>query len=138
MLAPGGGGRYGVHQAHDAEGNILEWDSGKDDFDGAPAYVEGEEGVYKEATITIFRGNIQASCTEAGCGNSKGIGVKLSAEESMAGTFSHESHHNTNKEFIQDLKNRREGKPDKNIGAHDNIRPKKHKVWKEMDQANKN
>ena len=103
-----------------------------------PAYVEGQEGVYKEATITIFIGNIEGSGKlDDNYGNAEFEGIKLSKDEATAATFSHETNHDTDKEFIQDLKNKREGKPNKNIGAHDNIHPKENKVWEEMDKSNK-
>ncbi len=110
-------GLYGLHQAHDADGNALNWNSEKGDFDGTPAYVEGEEGVYKEATITVFEGNI-----EEGGGNGKYYGYDdISTEQEIGHTFGHESNHDSDSEFIQDLRNRREGKPNKGVDAHDNI-----------------
>ena len=123
-------GLLGQHQAHDKDGNVLEWDSEKGDFNGTPAYVE--DGVYKEATITIFKGNIE----ESG-GNAKYYGFDITNEQEIANTFQHECNHDTDKEFIQDLKNKREEKPNKGIDPHKNIYPQEQKVYKEMDKHNK-
>jgi RHS repeat-associated protein len=124
-----GNGLLGLHQAHDENGKALKWDSKKGDFDGKPAYVKGEEGVYKEATITVFKGNIEES------GGNGPAGITLSQE--MANTFQHEANHDTDKEFIIDLKNKREGKPNKGMDAHDNITPQENKVYEEMQNSNK-
>ena len=124
-------GLYGLHQAHDADGNALNWNSKKGDFDGTPAYVEGEEGVYKEATITVFEGNI-----EEGGGNGKYYGYDdISTEQEIGHTFGHESNHDSDSEFIQDLRNKRDGKPNKGIDAHDNIDDVG--MYKEIHQNNK-
>ena len=120
--------KYGTHKAHDSKGKPLNWDNEKNDFDGKPAYVE--EGVYKEATIIIYKGNLIA-----GGGNKEdheAAGVKLTLEQLIAGVFAHETAHNTDKEFISDLRNRREGKPDKDIDAHDNITPLEQKIYGEI------
>ncbi|MBA3986167.1 MAG: RHS repeat-associated core domain-containing protein [Flavobacteriales bacterium] len=122
----------GIHQAHDESGNALKWNEETGDFDGTPAYIEGEKGVYKEATITIFKGNIEESETKR-----INSGLNITNEQEVANTFQHESHHNTDKEFIQDLRNKREGKPYKGIDAHDNVHPQEEKVYNEMEKSNK-
>ncbi|WP_247653527.1 RHS repeat domain-containing protein [Flavobacterium sp. CS20] len=127
-----GYGLLGLHQAHDADGNALKWNSDKGDFDGTPAYVEGEEGVYKEATITIFKGNIE----ESG-GNGQYYGFDITIDQEITNTFQHESHHDTDKEFIQDLRNKREGKPNEGIDPHQNIHPQEQKVYQELHDSNK-
>lgn len=100
-------------------------------------YVEGEEGVYKEATITVFKGNIEKSGEGHGYhGNAWQEGVKLSAGQATAATFAHEVNHNTDKEFISDLKNRREQKPNKNIDPHTNITPNEVRIWSQMNSSN--
>lgn len=130
-------GLLGVHQAHDKDGNILKWDSKKNDFNGTPAYVEGKEGVYKEATITIFAGNIKKDFKETGGSNGEYYGFKTITEaQEVANTFQHETNHNTDKAFIQDLKNRREGKPNSRIDSHDNVHPQEQKVYQEMESYN--
>ena len=123
---------YGLHQAHDKSGKALKWDSKKGDFVGVPEYVGGKSGtrVYKEATITIFKGNL-----EKGGGNAsshKSAGVKLTLEQLIAGTFAHETGHNTDEEFIEDLYKRRSGKKNKGLDAHQNINPLDHKVYGEI------
>ncbi len=70
-------------------------------------------------------------------GNSQYHGYDLSSEQSAAATFSHESNHNTDKEFIIDLKNRREQKPNKGIDPHTNITPNEVRVWQQMHNSNK-
>jgi len=127
-----GNGLLGLHQAHDENGKALKWDSKKGDFDGKPAYVKGEEGVYKEATITVFKGNIE----ESG-GNGPAYGWSITLSQEMANTFQHETNHDTDKEFITDLKNKREGKPNKGIDPHANIDGQEQKVYEEMDNSNK-
>jgi hypothetical protein len=122
----------GLHQAHDNDGNVLNWNREKKDFDGTPAYVEGEDGVYSEATITIFKGNIEKTK-----GNGWYYNADVTVSQEMANTFQHESNHNTDKEFIQDLRNRRDGKPNKGIDPHDNILPQEKNVYQEMDRSNK-
>jgi len=129
-----GYGLFGLHQAHDKDGNPLKWNRDKEDFDGTPAYVEGEEGVYAEATITIFKGNIEASERK---GNGWAYGAEVTIGQEIANTFQHESNHNTDKAFITDLKSRREGKPNNGVDPHDNITPQERKVYQEMHDANK-
>lgn len=58
-------------------------------------------------------------------------------DQEMANTFQHEANHDTDQEFIQDLKNKREGKPSKGIDGHDNIDPQEQKVYQEMHETNK-
>ncbi len=131
-------GLLGVHQGHDKDGNVLKWDSKKNDFNGKPAYVEGKEGVYKEARITIFTGNIKKDFKETGGSNGEYYGFKtLTEAQETANTFQHETHHNTDKAFIQDLKNRREGKPNSGMDAHDNVHSQEQKVYQEMESYNK-
>lgn len=130
-----GYGLFGVHQAHDKDGNILEWDSEKGDFNGTPEYVEGEEGVYKEATITVFSGNIKKAGKEGS--NGSYYGFDITVDQETANTFQHETNHNTDKEFIKDLKNKREGKKNKGIDPHKNIDPQEQKVYREMEDSNK-
>lgn len=125
-------GLLGVHQAHDKDGNMLKWDDEKGDFNGTPAYVNGKDGVYSEATITIFEGNIE----ESG-GNGDFYGFNVTIDQEIANTFQHESNHNTDSEFIKDLKNKRDGKPYKGIDSHQNIDEQEQKVYREMHDNNK-
>ena len=50
----------GLHQAHDAEGNALDWDSKTGTFAGDVAFTTDSDGnlIYREATITIFERTI--------------------------------------------------------------------------------
>lgn len=127
-----GFGLLGVHQAHDKDGNILEWDSEKGDFNGVPAYVEGQEGVYAEATITIFKGNIEDSG-----GNGQYYGFDVTTDQEIANTFQHEANHDTDKEFIQNLRDRREGKTTKYVDPHQNIHPQEQRVYRQMQKKNR-
>lgn len=123
---------YGLHQAHDKSGKPLKWDSTKGDFVGVPEYVGGKSGTrgYKEATVTIFKGNL-----EKGGGNVSShtsAGLTLTLEQLVAGTFAHEVGHNVDEEFIEDLRKRREGKTNKGLDAHTNISPIDQKVYGEI------
>lgn len=120
-----GYGLLGLHQAHDKNGNALVWNASKEDWEGTPDYIAGEKGVYSEATITIFKGNIESVGP-----NYEGI----TTDQEIARVFQHEVHHDTDKEFISDLKNRREGKRTKFLDSHDNITPKDRNVVEQMIQ----
>lgn len=121
-------GLLGLHQAHDADGNALDWNTTTHDFDGVPAYAA--PGVYSEATITIFRGNIRDSGGNAS--SHRSAGEQLSTAELVAGTFQHEAHHDTDSEFIEDLRRRREGEAHESVDAHQNIHPQDHQVYGEI------
>lgn len=57
-----GQSKLGIHNAHDENGNEMRWDDSEEDFDGTPAYAKDSgNSEYKEATITIFTGNINES-----------------------------------------------------------------------------
>ncbi len=136
----------GKHQVYDSNGNLLDWIGGGDgDFNGTPEYASDDVGAYKKAKITIFRMEIENTGTENGYGNAQ-YGrpyapfnqppVNLTLEEAILATFSHESHHDTDEEFIQDLRNRRNGEENENIDAHFNIHPREHSVWNELGGCN--
>ena len=78
------------------------------------------------------RGNIE----ESG-GNGQYQGYDVTNQQEMGNTFQHESNHDTDKEFIQDLRNKRDGKPNEGIDPHKNIHPQEQKVYKEMHKHNK-
>jgi len=128
-----GDGLLGLHQPHNKNGKPLKWDDNTEDFKGVPAYVEGKEGVYKEATVTVFEGNIEVEPNGNGNATANGYS-KTTKEEEMVRVFQHELHHDTDKIFIQDLRNQRDGKPNKNIGAHDNIYLQDDRVYMEIDK----
>jgi RHS repeat-associated protein len=120
-----GVGLFGLHQAHDRNGNALKWNTTTNDFDGTPEYRKGlfglfRRGVYKEATVTVFEGNINASGYD---------------DKQKASTFGHELGHDTDKEFIRDLRRRREGKENKNMDPHQNITPIDEKMEREMERS---
>jgi hypothetical protein len=107
--------KLGYHQPHDKNGKPLEWERGANGtgkFDGQPAYIKDKDGnmVYKEATITVFEGNItkgelEAQRTDIGDPN-------LTKSELAVGIFSHEVDHNTNQEAIDAIRTRQEGGTD--------------------------
>lgn len=55
-----------------------------------------------------------------------------SVEDDAAITFQHEIHHDTDEEFIKDLRDKREGQPNNGIDPHQNIRPQEDEVIKEI------
>jgi RHS repeat-associated protein len=128
---------YGNHGPADRNGVTLSWNDQTNDFNGRPVYRRGlfglfRRGVYKAATITIYEGNLR----EQG-GNEddhETAGRRLTLDELVASTFVHEVGHDTDRKFIRDLRNRRDGRPDKGIGPHDNIDPLDRKVLKEIGQ----
>ena len=100
----------GLHQAHDKDGKALSWEVDSDGigkFEGILSYITGEKGntLYKEASITIFEGNIDDSLViqQIYSGDSE-----LTTEESMVETFAHEADHNINQEAIKAIKERQE------------------------------
>lgn len=132
-----GYGLLGVHQAHDKDGKELVWNEKKNDFDGVPEYVEGKTGVYKEATITIFEGNIKKEFEDRGAANGQYWGFKTITEiQEMTATFQHETTHDTDTKFIQNLRDRREGKTKVKIDPHENVTPQERDVYQEMEDTN--
>ena len=107
----GDGSRIGYHQAHDEQGNPLDWVGDRDNgyFDGTPAIQNGE---YKEATITLFEGLIDG---DNGYKKRTPFDSNLSTENAMVGVFAHEAEHNLNKSDIRAIKNR-------SAGFTDNVR----------------
>ena len=117
----GDGTLLGLHQAHNANGNALDWDSKTGTFKGEVEFMTDSEGntVYKEATITIFE-NVH-----------KAIG---NSDLEMVSTKAHEDEHNLNKKDIAAIKDRQEGKKnDRNVEKQ---ATRVHlKVWKQIDRA---
>ncbi len=104
----------GTHRAHDEDGNVLNWQgSGKGKFDKMPAYVKDKNGnlFYKEATISIFKDNIE-SLDEHNKDFSRiyKSEYKLNVDDLMISVISHEFDHNNNQEAISAIKQRQEGK----------------------------
>jgi RHS repeat-associated protein len=135
--------RDGLHQPHDKNGKPLEWDDEKKDFKGTPEYVEGEEGVYKEATITIFTWGIQNSLDHPSK-SEKTLGQKygyvFSFIQELAAAFHHEALHDTDEPYIKDARMRREGKGGRNtdpIDAHnDDFDEQEDNALWEIDEFN--
>ena len=93
-----GGVLLGLHQAHDAEGNALDWDSKTGTFAGDVAFTTDSDGnlIYREATITIFE---------------RTIGLLSNDKNTeMVVTNAHENEHNLNTLDIKSIKDRSEGK----------------------------
>jgi hypothetical protein len=87
----------GLHQAHDKDGNVLNWDYEKGTFDGEAATQIDSNGnlAYVEATITIFE---------------KAIGiVSENADFDMVIVNGHENAHNLDSAGIQAVKDRENG-----------------------------
>ena len=101
------GSRIGYHQAHDSQGNKLDWVGDRDNgyFEGTPAIQKGE---YKEATITLFEGMADQHKTKTPYQSNN-------LENTMVGTFAHEAEHNINKSDIRAIKER-------SAGYSDNVR----------------
>ena len=100
----GDGSKVGYHQAHDEQGNPLDWVGDRDNgyFDGTPAIQNGE---YKEATITLFEGMVDNHKTKTPY-------QANTLENTMVGTFAHEAEHNVNKSDIRAIKERSAGYTD--------------------------
>jgi RHS repeat-associated protein len=81
-------GKDGRSLPHDANGNVLDWDSGKMSFSGTPGY--NSNGEYSQVTMELFLGNI---ATRENCGG-------LTAIQYMVSVFGHESDHSTNQGVI--------------------------------------
>jgi hypothetical protein len=102
----------GLHQAHDKNGKPLKWPKdgdGTSKFIGQPAYKKDKDGnmVYKEATITVFEGNISKG--ELAGQQRINKDPALTKSEVVVGVFSHEVDHNTNQEAINAIRDRQKG-----------------------------
>jgi hypothetical protein len=100
----------GLHQAHDKEGPIG-WKSGPNgtgQFERMPDYIDDGNGnkVYREATITIYEGNIKSRLGDT---RIKYKDPKLTADEYAVMTGAHEADHDTNHEAIDALRERQGG-----------------------------
>jgi len=124
----------GLHQAHDADGKRLEWDSQQSKFKGNPAYITDNSGklYYKEATITIFSGNTGKSLQSIKNDYSDQL---LTRKEACVSIMTHEEDHNNNQHTIHSIKASQEGQKkinlwydvertayDKNIKVFDEIK----------------
>lgn len=110
--APVNNGLLGLHQAHDAGGTALNWQAGTGGtgkFEGNPAYITGKNGkaAYKEASITVFDGNLNGGQLNAMRNNTGDPG--LTKNEAMVAVFTHEGYHDTDQKSINAIKTRQEG-----------------------------
>jgi len=63
--------------------------------------------------------------------------VRITLEEAILSIFSHEGNHNTDTEFIQNLRAKREDRPfNADIEPHTNIHPRETDVWNELGRCN--
>ena len=104
---------YGLHQAHDQDGRVLVWEpntGGTGKFLGDPDFLtkgkKGEAVGYKEATITIYEGQIRDDIRGL---REEAKDPQLSVEEAMVSVFAHETDHDTNKGAIDAIQQRQEG-----------------------------
>jgi len=106
----------GLHQAHSSSGP-LDWDSRKDEtkgrFKGRVAYIKDDDGnfVYKEATITMFEGNIDKNYLKVHS-IEHGDGSKITKKEGLVSVFTHEGFHDTDQKTINAIKTRQGGGKD--------------------------
>lgn len=99
---------FGLHQAHDKNGVALDWDRESGKFSGTVEFITDKNGnsVYKEATITVFAGNIESGITslQNEYGNND-----LTTQQAVVTVFSHEAEHDLNKKDISTIKDRQNG-----------------------------
>jgi flagellar hook assembly protein FlgD len=101
---------YGLHQAHDKNGKVLEWNDKTNKFDGEAAFVKGQSGKieYKEATITIYEGSIKEGLSTFFSPRYNDPNVTV--QEAIVTVGAHESTHDTDKDSIEAIKDRQEGR----------------------------
>ena len=111
---------FGLHQAHDVDGNILEWDEDTGTFNGEVAFTTDSEGnlIYKEATITIFEGTITVGLPE---------GEDIDTE--MVIVNAHENEHDLNKKDIKSINDRSKGKSNRR-----NVERKANRIEKRVEK----
>ena len=95
-------GLGGLHQAHDKDGKALTWvanNDGTGHFNGQVAFIKDEKGnlEYKEATITVYEGNIKGDSQQA-------------TDDTMVSVMSHEEEHDNDKDSMNAIKDRQEGR----------------------------
>jgi hypothetical protein len=118
-------GLFGLHQAHDKKGPIP-WKAGTDGtgvFERMPDYIKDENGdlAYKEATITLFIGNMKE----------EGFNGKLLDKFTVA-VGTHECFHDTDDKTINAIKDRMDGK-ENNFDVEAPAEKIEIKAFKEMD-----
>jgi len=106
-----GGVLLGLHQAHDKNGPVK-WEAGTGGtgkFEKMPEYIKGTDGKdkYKEASITVYEGSFDLPGMVPALQREQG--AKLTKEEFMIATFTHEGFHNTDQQTIDAIKTRQQG-----------------------------
>jgi len=106
-----GNNLFGLHQAHDKKGKSLDWvgDGTTGKFSDTPEFITDKNGdvVYKEATLTIFAGNINAGISSL---QNEYQNPNLTVSQGVVTIFSHETVHNLNRSDILAIKDRHDGK----------------------------
>jgi RHS repeat-associated protein len=100
---------YGLHQAHDKNGKALEWDDKSNKFVGEAALIKGKGGTiqYKEATITIYEGSINANLDFF---VRRYTDPNITPSETIVTVGAHEETHDTDQDSISAVKDRQEGR----------------------------
>lgn len=103
----------GLHQAHDKYGKALKWEAntgGTGKFEGKPEYIKDKKGntAYKEASITLYEGNMTPAQVRAHGENYGGDG-SITRDQAMVSIFTHEGYHDTDQMTIDAIKTRQEG-----------------------------
>lgn len=100
---------YGLDQAHDKNGKALDWNDKSNKFDGDADLIKGKGGniEYKEATITIYEGSINAN---VGFFERRYEDPKITPSEAIVTVGAHENTHDTDQDSINAVKDRQEGK----------------------------
>ncbi len=103
----------GLHQAHDKDGKALKWEAntgGTGKFEGKPEYIKDKNGntAYKEASITLYEGNMNPVQVRAHGENYGGDG-SITKDQAMVSIFTHEGYHDTDQKTIDAIKTRQEG-----------------------------
>jgi RHS repeat-associated protein len=101
---------FGLHQAHDKNGKVLEWNDETKRFDGDAAFVKGRGGKteYKEVTITIYEGSIKADWSSFFARRYDDPNITVA--EIIVTVGVHEKTHDTDNDSIQAVKDRQEGR----------------------------
>jgi RHS repeat-associated protein len=94
-----GNALMGLHQAHDSEGNALNWNDETGTFEGDVAFTIDSDGnlIYEETTITIYEATIEI------------VAGETNKNSEMVVTNSHENEHDLNKKDIQAIWQRGNG-----------------------------
>jgi len=88
---------------------VREWDDKSNKFDGEAAFVKGKGGniEYKEATITIYEGSINANLDFL---VSRYNDPNITPSEGIVTVGAHENTHDTDQHSIKAVRDRQEGK----------------------------